>query len=329
MNQELITFILLSVFLFCAIGLLLIGLWVFEKRSSSSKQKRISRFIMQAQENKGVKPDDSANLLSGMELGKFRERVNATLRSLSSEKLKIKLSSAYWAITDTEFILVRFMGTIISFVLGWMIPGNILGGIFLAALVYMLPPFVLERAIAQRQRKFHNQLMDVLVLIQGAVQSGYSLNQSLNMAIEESAPPASIEFGRMLNEINLGLTLETALNNLSERMENDDLKIVVTAIIINAQVGGNLSTVLDSAISTIRDRMQLVGEINSLTSYARFVGFFLTMLPFITGLVIFLLSPGYFDTVKTSLLTQIIFGAALMGVFLGNIFMRKIVQIKV
>ena len=329
MNQELITFILLSVFLFCAIGVLLIGLWAFEKSSSSSKQKRVSRFVMQAQDHKGVEPADNTKLLSGEELGKFRERVNASLRSLSSEQLKIKLSSAYWAITDTEFILIRLLGTIISFVFGWMVPGNILGGIFLATIVYMLPPFVLERAIAQRQRKFHDQLMDVLVLIQGAVQSGYSLNQSLNMAIEESSPPASIEFGRMLNEINLGLTLETALNNLSERMESDDLKIVVTAIIINAQVGGNLSTVLDSAISTIRDRMQLVGEINSLTSYARFVGFFLTMLPFITGLVIFILSPGYFDTVKTSILTQIIFGAALMGVFLGNIFMRKIVQIKV
>jgi len=103
----------------------------------------------------------------------------------------------------------------------------------------------------------------------------------------------------------------------------------VTAIIINSQVGGNLSTVLESTISTIRDRMHLFGEIRSLTSYARYVGNFLTLMPFILGTIIFLLDPEFFDSVKTSLLTQVIFLMAFLGLIIGNIWIRRIVRIKV
>jgi tight adherence protein B len=248
---------------------------------------------------------------------------------LSSDKLKNKLSSAYWAITDTEYILVSIISTLLAFFLGWLVPGNILGGIFLGVITGFVPRILLDRAINQRQHKFHNQLLDVLILIKGAVQSGYSLMQSLDLAIKEIPAPASEEFGRVIREIRLGLTLEGALFNLSERMENDDLQIVVTAIIINSQVGGNLSTVLEATISTIRDRLHLMGEIRSLTSYARFVGYFLTLLPFVAGAAIFLLSPGYFDTVKTSFITQIIFLMALGSVIVGNVWIQQAVKIKV
>ncbi|MBG0771455.1 MAG: type II secretion system F family protein, partial [Anaerolineaceae bacterium] len=120
-----------------------------------------------------------------------------------------------------------------------------------------------------------------------------------------------------------------ALLNLSERMESDDLQIVITAIIINSQVGGNLSTVLESTIETIRDRMQLFAEIRSLTSYSRYVGNFLSLLPFITGLAIFMLSPSYFEAVGTSIITQVIFLGALVSVIIGNVVIRKLIQIKV
>jgi tight adherence protein B len=112
-------------------------------------------------------------------------------------------------------------------------------------------------------------------------------------------------------------------------MENDDLQIVVTAVIINSQVGGNLSTVLDAAITTIRDRMHLMSEIRSLTSYSRYVGNFLTLMPFVAGLLIFIMSPRHFDTVKTSSIVQIIFVAAFIGVIIGNIWVRQLVKIKV
>lgn len=329
LNQDLITVILFAVFLFCTTGVFLIGNWVFKNGPLSKKQKRITRFVASSLDDSQVTPARGSLTPSKLDIGKFRDWINEYLSSLSSEKLQIKLSSVYWAVTDTEFILICIVATVLSFLLGWLIPGNILGGIFLAVIVFKVPTILLDRAIAQRQKKFSVQLLDVLLLIKGAVQAGYSLMQALDLAVEEIPPPASEEFGRVLREIRLGITLEGTLFNLAQRMENDDLQIVMTAIIINSQVGGNLSTVLEASISTIRDRMQLMGEIRALTSYGSYVGYFLTLMPFIAGVLIFLISPDYFDGVKTSSLTQIIFLAAFFGIFIGNIWIRRIIRIKV
>jgi len=329
LNHVVVTVILFLAFLSSAIGLFLIGRWVYKKGPLSKTQQRISDFMVSSPGESQDTPEREPVIPAKQPVASFRDWINKTLRSLSSEKLQIKLSSAYWTITDIEFILVRVFAAGLGFLLGWLIPGNILGGIFLGVIAIMVPPIVLDKAIAQRQQKFHTQLLDVLVLVKGAVQSGYSLMQALDLAVKEIPAPASEEFGRILREIRLGFTLEAALNNLAERMENDDLQIVVTAIIINAQVGGSLSTILEATISTIRDRMHLLGEIRSLTSYARYVGNFLTMMPFLAGFAVFLFSPDYFDTVKTSSITQIIFLMALVGVIIGNVWIRQIVKIKV
>ncbi|MCJ7520580.1 MAG: type II secretion system F family protein [Anaerolineaceae bacterium] len=329
MNQDLITDILLAVFLLCAIGVIVIGGWMYRRGPSSKRQGRISHFVDPSVDDSQVTLARDSTLLSTQNIGKFRDWINDSLHGFSSDKLQLQLSSAYWTITDTEYILIRIVATMIAFFMGWLIPGNILGGILLAAITIIVPPILLDRAIDQRQQKFHNQLLDVLLLITGAVQAGYSLMQALDLAVKEVPAPASEEFGRVLHEIRFGISLEGTLFNLAERMASDDMQIVVTAIIINSQVGGNLSTVLESTISTIRDRMHLVGEIRSLTSYARYVGNFLSLMPFIMGFIIFLMAPDFFDTVKTSMLTRAILLMALLGLIIGNIWIRRIIKIRV
>jgi tight adherence protein B len=329
LNFDSVTIILLVVLLSSVTGVILAGVWVLRHRSGSQKQSRINRFVAPSLEESVVRTGRDSLLPSQKDIGKFRDWINASMGSVSSIKLKIKLSSAYWAITDTEFILIRVGATIVSLLLGWLIFGNILAGLFMSVIAIMVPPILLDRAIAKRQHKFQDQLLDVLILVKGAVQAGYSLMQALDLAVNEIPAPASEEFGRVLHEIRLGITMEDALLNLAERMESDDLQIVITAIIINTQVGGNLSTVLESTIDTIRDRMQLFAEIRSLTSYSRYVGNFLTLMPFVAGLAIFILSPGYFDNVKTSIITQLVLLVALFGVIIGNVWIRSIVKIKV
>jgi tight adherence protein B len=331
LSQELITGILIAVFAVSAIGLLLIGLWLVRNRQSTKKQGRISRFVTQEDEVAVSRQTRRASvpLPSVEDISNFREWLNNLFANLSSEKLQIKISSAYWQITDVEFIIIRVVATILTFALSWLIFGSVLAGLFIGAIAIILPPILLDRAIIGRQHKFQDQLLDVLVLIKGAVQSGYSLMQALDLAVNEVPAPASEEFGRVLHEVRLGISMEDALLNLSERMESDDLQIVITAVIINTQVGGNLSTVLETTIDTIRDRLQLFAEIRSLTSYSRWVGNFLSLLPFIAGLIIFMLSPSYFDNVKTSIITQGLFLGALVLVILGNIWIRMLVKIKV
>lgn len=323
-----------SVFLFVILALSLAGVvlgifWLYRNGPGSRLHGRITGLgkpeTMQSNETSVL--DRSGILMSGF--SKFRNWLNKVLSGISSEKMQIKLSSAYWPITDVEYIVIRILAAMVGLILGWLAMHNLLGGVFLAILMIILPPIVLERSIVNRQHKFRNQLMDVLILIKGAIQAGYSLPQSLELALKEIKPPSSEEFGRVLKEMRFGFPLEQALTNMAERMENDDLHIVVTAIIINSQIGGNLSTVLESTINTIRNRMQLSTEVQSLTAYARYVGNFLSFLPFVAGGLIFVITPNYFNSVVNSTLVQIIFGLALVGIVLGNIWIRRIARIRV
>jgi len=329
MEQRYLLLVLSAILIVSIVGLYLIVKWLSKYLGLSKEKERVSRFVASSDDSQtaktGKKPDRFANLLNSS----LRGKINKSLSRISSEKTRQKLSSAYWPITDTEFILLRFLGTILAFFLGQFATDSILGGLFLGVLALMLPPILLELAITNRQRKFSNQLLDVLILIKGAVQAGYGLMQALDLAVNEMQAPASEEFSRVIREVRLGLTLESALTNLSDRMDNDDLYIVVTAIIINTQVGGNLSVVLESTISTIRSRLQLMAEVRSLTSYSRLVASILSLTPIFAAIGLFIISRDYFEPVKTSLTAQIGLGMALVMVVIGNLWLRRMIDVKV
>lgn len=331
MSHDLITVILLFTISICVIGLIAIFTWLLKINSQTKIKTRIDGFITPSFASE-LQFSDPLHPPTYSPVNRFegvRGKINEALSFFSTERLRQKISSAYWPISDIEFIFIRLLATLIGIAVGWIIPNSIIGGIGLGILFYLVPGFILERAILNRRKKFQGQLLDFLVLIKGAVIAGYSLTQSLDLAIKESSPPISEEFSRVLREVKFGFPLDQALFNLSARMQSDDLQIVVTAIIINTQMGGNLSTILESTIDTIRERIHLFGEIRSLTAYARYVGVIISLLPFITALIVFLLNPGYFDTVKTSFITQMILLLALLGVIFGNYLIRRIMRIRI
>lgn len=331
MTTDNISAILLLVVLLSGLGLLGIIIWLIRITSQSRVSGRVGTFVGQAEDFPRIQqtPQVEGTMIRLEQFEGLRGKINETLGMISSFKLQSKISSAYWPITDVEFIVLQWLGVFLGVLLGWLIAQNIIGGLGLGVLAYLVPNLLLDRSIAARRKKFGDQLLDFLVLVTGGVQAGYSLPQSLDLAVGQSTAPTSEEFGRVLREVKFGFGLDQALLNLSDRMQNDDLMLVVTAIIINSQVGGNLSLVLQSAISTIRERIRLFGEVRSLTAYARFVGNFISLLPLIAGLLIYLVNPGYFATLGTSPITQIIFILALIGVLIGNIVIRQIAKIKV
>lgn len=331
MSQDNVTVLLFAIFLICGLGLILIIIWLSRQVAKNRVTGRVDSFVGNPPEQNTATavPAQAGPYLRSERYEGFRGKINNALAFFSTLKLQQKISSAYWPISDVEFIFIRIGVTIFGFILGTIIPRSIIGGIGLGLLFYLIPGLFLDRAILNRRKKFQDQLLDFLVLVKGAVLAGYSLHQALDLAIQESPAPASEEFSRVLREVRFGFPLDQALLNLKDRMQSDDLQIVVTAIIINSQIGGNLSTVLEAAIDTIRERIHLFGEVRSLTSYARWVGTFLTFMPFITALIIFLVSPGYFAHVKDSVIVQIIFALALIGILLGNFFIRRIIKIRV
>jgi tight adherence protein B len=262
-------------------------------------------------------------------LSRFRYRLNLALNILNSEDMERKINSANWDISVTEFNLVRIVGAVALFAIGSTVLGNILPGIGLAWLAYMIPGIFLYRSVQRRQKLFQDQLLDSLTLIKGAIQAGYSFLQSLSVVVSEMAPPTSDEFRRARREVELGLPLSQALTNMSERMESDDLYLVVTAININIQVGGNLSTILETVTDTIRNRIYLLGEVRSLTAYARYASYLLSFLPFFTVIALSILSPQYIEALLNPGLTRIILIYASVSLLLGNIWLRRLSKIEV
>jgi tight adherence protein B len=262
-------------------------------------------------------------------LTRLRMQINSFLSVLTSQELNIKLLSANWPITETEFILIRFWGSVAAFGLGWLASGSIIPGIGMGILAAMTPSILLTRAIHKRRLDFENQLVDVLVLVTGAVQSGYSFQQALDFVIKEMKPPASDEFRRVKYEIGLGLPLNQALNNMTARMENDDLYLLVTAININTQVGGNMVGMMKAVTQTIRERVRLFGEVRVLTSQQRFNSYLLTLIPFGIAAVLFIINPEYISRVFEVGVWLCFPIGALVAIILGNIVLRKVSKIDV
>jgi tight adherence protein B len=165
------------------------------------------------------------------------------------------------------------------------------------------------------------------MLVSG-LRAGVGLIQAMDLVRREMPAPASVEFGRVVQENGLGVGLGEALDHLQERVPSDDLAMVVTVIKIQAEVGGNLANVLDGVITTIRERVQIFQEIRSLTAQQRFTGYLLAGLPFAVAAVIMLINPGYLSPLFS--MTWIWMpGLAVVMIVIGFIVIGKIVDIKV
>ncbi len=263
-----------------------------------------------------------------MGLVRLRVRLNAMLSALGSEELNLQLLSASWPISVTEFILLRFAVTIIILLLGWLLFHSLVSGAALAIIAYMIPGILLNRAIHRRRLAFERQLVDVLVLINGAVRAGFSLLQAIEVVEKEMKAPASEEFHRVQREVGLGLPLSEALSNLAARMHNADLDLMVTAINIQFKVGGNLATMLTAVTETLRDRIRLFSEVRVITTQQRYTSYLISLLPFFVGAILFLMNPDYMMRLFEPNMLCFPFGS-LVGVILGNIVIRRIARIDV
>jgi tight adherence protein B len=262
-------------------------------------------------------------------LATLRFRINTTLSSFNSEKLNLELTRANWQVSVSEFLLIRWGMTLVCLLTGWLISGLILPGIGLALIAYFVPSIYLRRSINKRKLAFEKQLLDVLILINGAVRAGFSLLQALELVVKEMKSPASEEFGRVIQEVSLGVSLPRALHNLAARMHNNDLDLVVTAVDIHHSVGGNLATMISAVSETIRERIRLLGEVRVITTQQRYTGYLLSLLPFFIGGTMFIINPDYMLRLfEPGVMLCVPFGA-ILGIIAGHFAIQRIAKIEV
>lgn len=246
------------------------------------------------------------------------------------------LARADVPLTVAEFLLIMLGAALVGLLIGLFRVGPALGppvgplaGIGLAVILGALPLVYLQVKKARRQRMITEQLPDVLTLLVGSLRSGQGLSQALGMLVDEVPPPAGDEFARVSRAMELGISVQDALWDMAERVGSDDLDLVVTAITVQYQMGGNLAETLETIAKTVRDRINLLREVRVLTAQQRYTGYVLALLPLITGLLIFIVNPEYIGRLFESGWVRFLPIAAVMMQIVGYFIMRRIVDIEV
>ncbi len=317
-----------------ASAVLLIAVGISMSGSGGAVASRLDRYASKQSES----DDDSTESGSAVVAGLSR----VMDRQGFGERLAGELARADLKLRPAEFVLAwiasPFVFVAVAFVLSFVLPalGNPVALALIAAIGAYFPRFYLKRRQGKRLKAFGEQLPDTITLLANSLRAGSSFLQGIELVTREGRPPISEEFERVVREMQLGMALQPALLNLSRRVASEDLELMVTAINIQSQVGGNLATVLDAIAHTIRERVRLLGEINTLTAMQRYSGYVITALPIGLGAILMLISPSYMGPLferppeAFGLPLGVIF--LLVGLFsmgMGYFFIRRIVAIKV
>jgi tight adherence protein B len=181
----------------------------------------------------------------------------------------------------------------------------------------------------RRLAKFASQLPDALELVSRALRAGHSLASGLSLVADEVAAPLGKEFARCYEEQNLGIPLEEALDEMTERVPNLDLRFFATAVILQRQTGGDLAEILDKIGSLIRERFKIWGQVQALTGEGRLSGIVLLALPPVLFIVMYRLNPDYVMLLFSDPLGNKMLIVAAVLQIVGALVIKKIVNIKV
>jgi tight adherence protein B len=251
-----------------------------------------------------------------------------------AEKLAQQLERADMTLSPGEYIVIRFALAGVGFIAPFFFVQSM--GVFAwvimiaAALVgYNLPKFYMNHRRKQRVEKLNAQLPEALTMISNSLKAGFGLLQALNGAADQLAHPISTEFSRTIHEMNVGSGAEEALQALAERSDSYDLDIVVTAILVQRTVGGNLGEILDNVADTMRERIRIRGEIQTLTAQQKLTGIVIGLLPLGVGALFSVMSPGYIDPLFTTLLGRVMLTVAVILEIVGIMVIQRILNIEV
>lgn len=243
-----------------------------------------------------------------------------------------KLARANLKLTPAEFAVAHVASTGAFFTVGYILlwPGDMIMSTVAGMIGLFFPRLYVGRMISKRLIAFEEQLPDTLGLWVNALRSGYSVLQAMEAIAHDAPEPTKTEFERVVREVQLGIDMPDALDHLLERVESPDLDLVVTAVNIQREVGGNLAEILEVISGTIRERIKLKGEIRVLTSQGRITGYLISGLPIALALFLNFINPGYVGQLfenRTCGWPMLGFGLALIGI--GSAAIQKIVDIEI
>ena len=243
--------------------------------------------------------------------------------------IQLNLIKADVMMRAEEYIGLTLLVGITVYTITFLVSDSILMG-FVAALISLaVPGIVVNSKKAKRFRTMTDQLPEALNIISSGLRAGFSFPQALSVLVREMEGPLTTEFMRVLKENRLGKPMDDALHDLMARIENDDLEMLITALLIQRQVGGNLAEVLDTISHTIRERVRIKGEIKTLTAEGKLSGIILSALPLVAAFGLTFINPEFILPLVQEPIGIVMIVAAVIMQVIGILIIRKIVNIDV
>jgi tight adherence protein B len=318
--------LIISIVVFIGVSALVIGIsFVMRGDKEAEVEDRLS-VLTGGKKKKRANTDQYAELLSTM-----RQDGTSTIERFISQYLNLRLmfEQADVALPVPQFLIICAILAAVGIVLPTAAGMNVLFAPLVGGFLAILPIIWLLMRRKRRLRKFAAQLPEALGLISRALRAGHSLAAGMNLVAHEMSAPIAVEFGRTFEEQNLGIPLEEALESLTRRVPNLDLKFFSTAIILQRQTGGDLAEILDKIGHLIRERFQIWGQVQALTGEGRLSGIVLLALPPALFAVVYRMNPDYLMLLFTDDMgKKMLVGGVLMQLF-GALVIRKIVNIRV
>jgi len=297
--------------------ILIIGVIVSITSERSLVEERLGRFL----EDDKPAPDQDAG---GSIITEWLNRRVA--KSSMGDRVARELARADLKFKVAEYYALVFMSTVVTALIAYLIQPIYVSAIIGAVVGFFLPRFYVKRQQTVRLNKFNEQLGDMLNLMVNGLRAGYSVMQALEAVSRELPTPISDEFHRVVQEMQIGITMEKALDNLLRRIPSDDLDFVITAINVQREVGGNLSEILDTISFTIRERVRIKGEIRVMTAQVRTSGLVLSLIPVFLTVALWFVSPEYIGSFFDR---GPVCGWAAVGTVVGMIVSGYLVMMKI
>lgn len=329
-----------ELFVLLSIGLYLI-MSLMEYGHRETAQQRLTRLVKQRKDLESfvtkdlpgnpLNPDPTAAAEQAARMSAKEALVGivekATTGRRFSNRLATRLQRADWKWKPAEFMVAQGLAAGVG--LGLAIIASPSMWWFFMILGWVLPHILLARSEKARLKLFDQQLPDALAIISNALRSGYSFLQAMEVVSREMPDPVAKEFSLVLRETRVNIPVDEAMGHLVERVKSPDLDLVVTAVLIQRQVGGNLSEVLDKIGGTIKERIRLQGEIRTLTTQGRFSGWIVSLLPIGLAVIMQLIQPGYLKPMLTHPLGWLMIGFGVVMLATGALIIKNMVNLEV
>ncbi|HEY3310478.1 MAG TPA: type II secretion system F family protein [Anaerolineales bacterium] len=308
--------------------LIAIGVFISSTSERTLVEDRLGRYLEEDQGKDEGKKDDSSGALS--------EWVNRRVESSSlGERISKNLARADLKFKSGEFIaaiaLLAVSLGLLGFVFtGTTLPARLLSGALGVSFGIAGPLIYLRSQQGKRLTKFSGQLPDMLNLVVNGLRAGYSTMQALEAVSREMPSPISDEFRRVVQEMQLGIPMDKALDNLLRRIPSDDLDFVVTAINVQREVGGPLAEILETIAYTIRERIRIKGEIRVMVAQVVMSGRILSGVPFAVFVILWFINQDYMgEFFKNAVCGGSALAIGMVMIAIGYFIMMKIADIEV